>query len=180
MKNKKQVNFFSYVAGDGEKMMAAIFGRKNITHEKAVLQGYETCIQTAKNVINEILPTCQLPLSPRAILTKKRGPDFELYTIRPNLNQNIKGTLWHVKPEEYEYLRNYELIDCGMSEDIIATAITKDGKKIRVQTYGINKNPRNITKVVDQNYVRKEIPSEEKIKSAIRIRKDYIKNLKKV
>jgi hypothetical protein len=173
---KNTVNFFSYVASDDNEMMAAIFGRKNIDHENAVLQDYELCIQTAQNVIDKVLPACSLPISPRAILTKKRGPEFELYTIRPKKDKNILGTIWYVTQEEYEYLRNYELIDCGMSEDIAATAITEKGIKIEVQTYGLKTNVDNITKVVEQNYVRKEIPSKEKIKSAIRIREEFIKS----
>jgi hypothetical protein len=179
MTKDKMINFFSYVAGDDEKMMAAIFGRENIAHENAVLKGYEMCIQTAKNVIDEILPSCPLPQSPRAILIKKRGTDFELYTVRPNPKKNISGTIWKVTPQEYEYLRNYELIDCGMSEDITASAITDKGATETVQTYGLKKNKENITKVVDQSYIRKEIPSEEKIKNAIRVREEYIKNVNK-
>lgn len=95
-------------------MMSAIFGRKKILHEEAILRGYELCIQTAKDITNKILPTCLFPASPREILTKKRGPEFELYTIRPNPKKNLPGVIWYVSEEEYEYLRNYELIDCGM------------------------------------------------------------------
>lgn len=179
MTRNKMINYFSYVASDDNKMMAAIFGRKNIAHENATLQGYEMCIQTAKNVMDEILPTYPLPLSPRAILIKKRGPDFELYTIRPNPPKNIRGIIWKVTPQEYKYLRNYELIDCGMSEDITAKAITDKGTTITVQTYGLKENINNITKVVNQSYIRKEIPSEEKIKNAIRVREKYIQNIKK-
>lgn len=178
-KDEKTVNYFSYVTRDGEKMMAAIFGRENISHEEATLQGYELCIQTAKDITDEILPTCPLPFSPRSILTRKRGEDFELYTIRPNLNENLPGTIWRVTPEEYQYLRNYELIDCGMSEDIVAKARTESGESVTVQTYGLNKNINDVTRVVAPNYMREEIPSEEKIKNAIRVREEYIKNIKK-
>lgn len=76
--NNNTINFFSYVKGDDERMMAAIFGRKKIRHEGAILQGYEHCIQTAKDITDKVLPTCPFPLSPREILTKKRGPNFEL------------------------------------------------------------------------------------------------------
>jgi len=164
------INFFCYVKGDDEEMMSAIFGRKNIRHEEATLQGYELCIQTAKDIINEILPTCNLSQSPREILTEKRGPNFELYTIRPNPNKNIRGVIWYVSNEEYEHLREYELIDCGMSEDIVAKAITENGKTITVSTYGLDKNVNNITKVIDEDYKRPEIPKEEKIKTATQIR----------
>ncbi|MDO8503183.1 MAG: hypothetical protein Q7S60_00685 [bacterium] len=168
--NTPNINFFSYVRGDDEEMMAAIFGRKNIHHENATLQGYELCIQTAKDIIDIILPTCNLSQSPKEILTEKRGPNFELYTIRPNPNKNIRGVIWYVSNEEYEHLREYELIDCGMSEDIVAKAITDRGETITVSTYGLDKNIDSITKVVDEDYKRPEIPKEEKIKTATQMR----------
>jgi hypothetical protein len=65
-----------------------------------------------------------------------------------------------------------------MSEDITAKAITDSGDLITVNTYGLNKNIDNITKVVETDYIRKEIPNKEKIKNAIQVRKDYIDRLK--
>lgn len=168
--NNKNIIFFSYVKGDDKELMAAIFGRQNIHHENAILQGYELCIQTAKDITGEILPTCTFSKSPRQILTEKRGPNFELYTIRPNPNKNIRGVIWYVNNEEYEHLREYELIDCGMSEDIVAKAITDKGETIKVRTYGLDKNIDSITKVVDEDYVRPEISKKEKIKTATQMR----------
>lgn len=170
--NTPNINFFNYVKKDDEEMMAAIFGRKNIQHEDATLPGYEMCIQTAKNVIDTILPTCNLSESPRKILTDKRGPNFELYTIRPNPEKSLHGTVWYVSNEEYEHLRDYEMIDCGMSEDIVAKAITENGEEITVSTYGLDTNVDNITKVVDEDYERPEISKEAKIKGAIQTRKE--------
>lgn len=164
------INFFSYVKGDDEEMIAAIFGRKKIRHENATLQGYELCIQTAKDITDKILPTCTLSQSPREILTEKRGPKFELYTIRPNPNKNLRGVIWHVSLPEYEHLREYELIACGMSEDIVAKAITDKGEIITVSTYGLDKNVNNITKVVGEDYKRPEIPKKEKIETATKLR----------
>lgn len=172
------VKFFSYVKGDNEEMMSAIFGRKNIFHQGAMLQEYELCIQTAKDVIDKVLPTCPYPLSPRQILTKNRGPNFELYTIRPNSKKNLKGEVWYVSAKEYEYLRNYELIECGMSEDIVAKAITDEDELITVNTYGLVKNPNNFTKTVEVDYRRPEIPKKEKIDSAIESRQEYIERMK--
>jgi hypothetical protein len=173
------VKYFSYVADDTEEMMAAIFGREKILHEKATLQGYELCIQTAKDITDQVLATCPFPVSPREILIKKRGTEFELYTIRPNPKKNLRGTVWYVSQEEYEYLRNYELIDCGMAEDIVAKAITDNGDVITVSTYGLDKNVNDITKVVEVDYRRPEIPKKEKIENAIRLRKAYIRRTKK-
>jgi hypothetical protein len=135
------------------------------------------CIQTAKDITDQILPTCPFSASPREILTKHRGQDFELFTIRPNLLKQLPGTIWYVSAQEYEYLRNYELIDCGLSEDIVASALTKKGKKITVNTYGLKTNVDIFTKIVDIDYIRPEIPNKEKIKKAIRERLNYIKRL---
>ena len=168
--NSSRINFFCYVKGDDEEMMAAIFGRKQILHENAILQGYEMCIQTAKNITDKILPTCKESCSPREILTEKRGPQFELYTIRPNPKKNLGGVVWYVNNEEYEYLRQYELIDCGISEDIVAKAITDKGETITVSTYGLDTDVNNITKVVAEDYKRPEIPKSEKMKAATEMR----------
>jgi len=167
---KSTVNFFSYVRGDDEEIMESIFGRKNIHHEKAILHGYELCIQTAKNVIDTILPTCKLDKSPRQILTGKRGQHFELFTIRPNPSKSIQGDIWYVTKDEYEHLRDYELIDCGMSEDIITKAVTENGETLKVSTHGLVSDLDNITKVVDEDYKRPEIPKEEKMKTARSLR----------
>ena len=168
--NNSNINFFCYVKGDDEEMMSAIFGRKKILHEEATLQGYELCIQTARNITDKILPTCTLSQSPREILTEKRGPKFELYTIRPNPKKNLRGVIWYVSAQEYEHLREYELIDCGMSEDIVAKAITDKGEVVTASTYGLDKNVNNITKVVAEDYKRPEIPKKEKIETAIKLR----------
>lgn len=165
-----QIQYFSYVKKDDEEIMAAIFGRKNIRHENATLHGYELCIQTAKDIIDTLIPTCKLPKSPREILTAKRGPHFELFTIRPNPNQKVRGEVWYVTNLEYEHLREYELIDCGMSEDIVAEAVTDAGETITVSTYGLDTKVDNITKVVDENYKRPEISNEEKMKTARSLR----------
>lgn len=180
MKNQqsKTINFFSYVMGDDASIMSAIFGRKDITHEDATLHGYEYCIQTAKDVTNKVLSSCPFSSSPREILIKNRGPNFELYTIRPNSKNDIHGTIWYVTPEEYEYLRSYELIDCGLSEDIVANATTDNGKVIKINTYGIKRDVNNITKVVDADYKRPEIDKKEKIEKAIKFRRNFIKGLK--
>lgn len=164
--NTPNINFFSYVKGDDEEIMAAIFGRKGISYQNATLLGYELCIQTAKDIIDEILPTCNLSRSPRQILTEKRGPNFELFTIRPNKKKNIKGVIWYVTNKEYERLREYELIDCGMSEDIVSKAITDSGETIMISTYGLDENRDKITKIVDEDYKRPEISKEKKIKTA--------------
>lgn len=168
--NNSSINFFSYVKGDDEEMMVAIFGRKKILHENATLQGYELCIQTAKDITDKILPTCNLSRSPREILIEKRSPKFELYTIRPNSKKNLRGVIWYVSAQEYERLREYELIDCGMSEDIVAKAVTDKGEIITVSTYGLDKNVNNITKVVEEDYKRPEIPKKEKIETATKLR----------
>lgn len=164
--NTPNINFFSYVKGDDEEIMSAIFDQKGITHENATLLGYELCIQTAKDIIDEILPTCNLSRSPRQILTEKRGPNFELFTIRPNPKKNVHGAIWYVTAQEYERLREYELIDCGMSEDIVAKAITDSGETVTVSTYGLDEDTDKITKIVDEDYKRPEISKEKKIETA--------------
>jgi len=90
---------------------------------------------------------------------KNFGETYELYTIRANPNKTVPGKIWYISPEEFEYLREWEMIDYGMSEDIVAKAMTEEGDLITVKTYGLVKEPRKITKVIDSSYIREEVPT---------------------
>lgn len=169
------VKFFSYVVKENFQGLQALFGRKNLLSEDAVLQGYELCIQTVDDVSDEVSPTSPIGLSPQEILRRNFKPDYELYTIRAKPGGAIPGKIWYISPHEYEYLREYELIDYGLSEDITAVATTERGDRITVSTYGLVKNADKITKVVDVSYIREELPTPKKLHLKRRIRLDYIK-----
>ena len=166
--------FFSYVVKEKVEGLRALFGRKNLLYEDALLQGYELCIQTPKDLSDVVPKNSPSNMSPREIIGKNFGETYELYTIRANPNKTVPGKIWYISPEEFEYLREWEMIDYGMSEDIVAQAKTEEGDLVTVRTYGLVKEPEKITKVIDSSYIREEISTKKKLARKRQVRLDYI------
>ena len=172
--SKNLVKFFSYVAKENVEGLRALFGRRNLLYENAVLQGYELCIQTPKDLSGIVPANSPLKMSPQEIIRKNFGEAYELYTIRTNPDKTVPGKIWYINQEEFEYLREWEMIDYNMSEDIIAKAKTEDGDLITVRTYGLVKNPEKITKIIESSYIREEMLTKEKLARKRQVRLDYI------
>ena len=102
----------------------------------------------------------------------------ELYVIRANPEKEVKGKIWYVSEEEYEYLREWEMVEYGMSEDITAKARTDQGDIVTVRTYGLVQNPDNVSKTVEADYRRVEATSTKKLERIKRVRKEYVKRTK--
>ncbi len=177
---KNLVKFFSYVVKENIEGLRALFGRRKLLFEDAELLGYEMCLLTTKDLSNKIPKNSPLKLSPREIISKNFGKAYELYAIRQNPNKTVRGKIWYISPEEFEYLREWEMIDYGMSEDIVAKAKTAEGDLVTVQTYGLVKNPKKITRVIDESYIREEIPTRKKLAMKRKVRLDYIAAKKKL
>lgn len=176
--SKNLVKFFSYVVKEKVSGLQALFGRKKLLYEDAILQGYELCVQTPKDLTDQVAEGAPMGLSPREMIRKNFGETYEVYTIRPNPHAYVPGKIWYISPEEFSYLREWEMIDYGMSEDIEATAITGDGDRVNVKTYGLVKEPERITKVVDSRYLREEIPTKKKLAHKRRVRLECIARIK--
>ena len=177
MHKSNVIKFFSYVVNENIEMLQALFGRKNLLYEEAVLQGYELCIQKVGNLSNKIERLSPIKKSPREIMVDFFGSDYELYVIRANEKKTVPGKIWYVSKEEYEYLREWEMIEYGMSEDIIGKAITTKGDILYVSTYGLVKNANNISKIIKADYRRKEATSQKKLARIRRVRKEYIQRM---
>lgn len=175
---RKLIKFFSYVVKENVEGLRVLFGRKELLYEDAVLQDYELCIQTPKDLSDVVPKNFPSNMSPREIIIKNFGENYELYTIRAHPKKTVPGKIWYISPEEFEYLREWEMIDYGMSEDIIAKAITEDGDLVTVRTYGIVKKHTKITKIIDSSYIREEIPTKKKLARKRQVRLDYIKRKK--
>lgn len=172
--SRNVVKFFSYVVKENIEGLESLFGRKKLLHEDAVLRGYELCIQTPKDLSDVVPNGSPLNMSPQAIIRKNFGENYELYTIRIHPNKTVPGKIWYISFEEFEYLREWEMIDYGMSEDITAKAITEEGDLITVRTYGLVKEPEKISKVVDPDYIREEISTRKKLNRKRQVRLDYM------
>lgn len=177
--NDNVIKYFSCVTNANIEMMAAIFGRKNLLWENATLQGYELCVQTIDEISNEVPATSPLGISPREIIKKCFGPKFDLYIFRPNPNSTLRGKIWYVSPEEYEYLREWEMIEYGMQNDLEGVAINDLGDPITVTIQGLSKSTDKVSKVVDINHGTFIAPKQAMLKNARRVRKEYIERMKK-
>jgi hypothetical protein len=170
----KVIKFFSYVVKEDITGIQALLGRKKLLYEDAVLQDFELCVQKVKQV-SDILPkNSPINISPRKLLLKTYKPDYELYCIRSCAKATVLGKIWYISQEEYAYWREYELIEYGLSEDIVAKVITENGDIVTVMTYGLIKNAKNISKIIDADYIRENISTKKKLQHKRNIRLEYL------
>lgn len=137
MSKEKFINYFGYGTNRDLDMMVSMIGRDNIEGSPGMLKGHELCIQKVNDIYGEIKEGAPSEISPRKIIEKAFGPTFELFVTRPNADGETYGTIWKITPEEYEYVRNWELLDFGMQEDIKAIATNEKEQIINVQTHGL-------------------------------------------
>jgi len=176
---KNMLYYFGYGTNRDLDMMAAMIGRKNIIGEPGRLIGYELCIQKVEHIPGEIIASAPAPLSPREIVTKAFDENFELYIIKPNANAETYGTIWQMTPEEYELVREWELLEFGMQEDIKAMAMDSKGNIINVVTHGSLSTATPIDRcIVGETYEDYIVPKKDILQVAERVRLEYIKRMK--
>lgn len=91
---KQFINYFGYGSNRDLAMLAAIIGRDEIEGIKGKMLGHELCVQKLNNIPDLVLPTAPVPQSPRFILQREFGDNFELYVTRPKLDGVTYGTIW--------------------------------------------------------------------------------------
>ncbi len=96
MENK--ILYFGYGANSRKEMMEAITGNKNLIGKPAVLSGFTLCIQRLDQVLDTILPSAPVPISPRKILDESWGNTFTTYMIKPKEDSEVEGTVWELTP----------------------------------------------------------------------------------
>lgn len=172
--------YFGYGTNRDHDMMAAMIGRDHLEGVKATLPGYELVIQDLEHISDKVLPTAPVPRSPREIMGTALGKKAKLYIIRPNPKSFTHGTIWQITDEEYEMVRDWELLDFGMQEDLKAEAQTEFGKKIQVQTHG-SSNPElpMDTAVEGATYQDYIVPKEEILKTARRVHQEFLDRMSK-
>lgn len=176
---KSTLHYFSYGTNRDLDMMAAIIGRKNIVGEPGKLIGYELCIQKVEHIPGVSLATAPTELSPREIVTKVFDENFELYIIKPNANAETYGTIWQLNPEEYELVREWELLEFGMQEDIRAMALDSKGSVVNIVTHGSLSTSTPIDRcVAGDTYEDYIVPKKDILQVAERVRSEYIERTK--
>ncbi|MDQ5943649.1 MAG: Gamma-glutamylcyclotransferase [Patescibacteria group bacterium] len=140
MTNK--VLYFGYGANRDARMIAAITGKsaEELIGHPAVLQDYQLGIQGLEQIPDTILPGSFAKVSPREILRRGWGDNFESYVVEYRPGKKVTGTIWELSPEDRERVRDWELLDYGWYEDCEGKAVTEDGTEIDIVTERIRED----------------------------------------
>ena len=170
----KFIAYFGYGTNKDADMMAAMVGRKNLKGEPGMLPGYEVCIQKSNQIRNSVLKDAPFPVSPRELITKGFGGEFELYVIRENPKGEAYGTIWYLTAEEMELVNKWELVDFGMYELTKATAENNKGEKVPIVTQALLKEPKEIDRpVAGKDYEPYLVAKDYILKKADDFRKNF-------
>jgi len=173
--SKKLIAYFGFGTNRDLEMMQHMIGRQDIKGEHGKLIGYEITIQRADQFRDKIISTSPNPnMSPKDLIMKGWGPEFEMFTSRPNPNNVAYGTIWYITNEELELVREWEIVDFGCQEDAYGTAVTDDGREVKVITQSFLK-PAEIDRVINgDNYEAYIWNKEAMLKRADDIRLEYL------
>lgn len=172
------IKYFGFGTNRDLEMMEHMIGRSNIVGEPGKLIGYELCTQRGKQFRDEIPKNSVLDISPRTLIVNSWGPEFEMYVSRPNSNGVIFGTIWDITPEEFQLVREWEMVDYGAQEDTNAMALNSKGEIVQVVTQSfINPPIPEIENVVtSENYNPYIASKEAMLKKADEVRLQYLKS----
>lgn len=174
-----KIKYFGFGTNCDKDMMAHMVGNNNLKGEKGKLLGFELCIQKLKHIRNIVPKSSPIDKSPRELIGKNFDNEFELYIARPKQNGEIFGTIWELSEEELSLVKEWELVDIGMQEEVQAIAINSKGKLLNVETQALMKPPAEIDRVVkDKDYPAYIVSKQKMLKVADDSRK-YILSLKK-
>lgn len=180
MNQTKIIKYFGYGSNKDLNMMIHMVGRKDLKGEPGKLLGYELCIQKIGNIRNIVPKPDIMPFSPRDIIRKGFGDSFELYMARPKADGIIYGTIWNLTSEEINRVKNWELVDFGMQEEVNAMAMDSNGNFIQVETQAVISPPAEIDRVVTEleNYPAYIAPRDKMLEIADIALSDYLKSKK--
>lgn len=170
----KIIPYFGYGTNRDHDMMAAMIGRDNLSGVRGIIFDYELVIQNLEHISDKILPTAPVARSPREIMKTALSDNAKLYIIRPKSGAITYGTIWQITPDEYEMVRDWELLDFGMQEDMQILGQTETGEKTTVQTHGSNDPDLPMSIVIEggdyQDYV---VPKEKILETARQVNKEF-------
>ena len=173
-----KIKYFGYGTNSDKGMMAHMVGNKNLKGEKGKLLGFELCIQKLKHIRNIVPKSSPIDKSPRELIRKNFDNKFELYIARPKQDGEIFGTIWELSEEELSLVKEWELVDIGMQEEVQAIAINSKGKLVNVETQALMKPPAEIDRVVKGKDYPAYIVSKEKMLKVADDSREYILSLK--
>lgn len=176
---KTIVKYFGYGSNADRDMMKHMVGRDDIKGEPGRLIGYQLCVQSLDQIRDIVPPTSPIKDSPRTVIRRGFGDKFDLFIAVPKPDAVAYGTIWDLIPEEVDLVKNWELVDCGMQEEIQAMAMNSSGELIPVETQAVVDPPADYYVVIEGNDYPRYIADKEKVlKTADGVRQDYLKMLK--
>lgn len=175
----KLLKYFGPVTNSDPEMMFHMVGRR-LHGEPGILKGYDLCIQKINHIRDIIPKNSPLSISPRELIRGHFGDNFELYVLRPNPDATIPGTIWDVTPLEMMLIKEWEMIDYGMQEQIKTTAFDSKGNPVEVEIQALLDESHEIDRVVNAETADLYIGPKEKMwEIADSCREDYLKMINK-
>lgn len=177
----QMISYFGYGTNRDHDMMAAMVGRDKLSGVKGIIFDYELVVQDLEHISDKVLSTAPVPRSPREIMKTALGDNAKLYIIRPKPGAITYGMIWQLTPEEYEMVKDWELIDFGMQEDINVSAQTENGEKITVRTHGLNDPDLPMSTAIEgKNYQDYVVPKEKILETARQVNKEFRERAEKL
>jgi hypothetical protein len=147
------IKYFGYGSNKDLDMMSHMVGNNELHGKPGKLLGYELCIQRIDQIRDIIPQDSPLDKSPRAVVREGFDENFELFVARPKKDSVIYGTIWDLTAEELNLVKEWELVDAGMQEEVQAIAIDDEGKTVGVETQAVIDPPAEIDRlVIDEDY----------------------------
>lgn len=173
------IKYFGYGTNADKEMMAHIVGRMDLNGDSGQLIGYQLCVQSIDQIRDTIPPTSPIKESPRDIIRRNFGDAFDLFIAIPKPDAIVHGTIWYLTPLEIESVKNWELVDCGMQEEVQALAMDSKGQLLQVETQAVVDPPAEYHTTIDGDNYEKYLVEKSKILSAAdNVRNDFLKIIK--
>jgi len=177
---KTIVKYFGYGSNSDKDMMVHMVGREDLKGEPGRLIGYQLCVQSLDQ-IRDIVPSYSpIKISPQQIIRQNYGDTFDLFIAVAKSDAVAYGTIWDLTPEEIDLVKEWEMVEYGMQEEIQAMAMTSNGQLIQVETQAVVNPPADFYVIIKGNeYPRYIVDKEKMLNEADKCRMNYQKMLKK-
>lgn len=176
---KTIVKYFGYGSNADRDMMVHMVGREDLKGEPGKLIGYQLCVQSLDQ-IRDIIPSYSvLDRSPQKIIRDTFGDKFDLYIAVAKPDAVAYGTIWDLTPEEIDLVKEWEMVDYGMQEEVEAMAMDSKGELIQVETQAVVDPPATYYAIIEDNDYPRYIADRTKmLKTADEVREKYLAMLK--
>lgn len=176
----KIIKYFGYGSNRDLDMMIHMVGRDNLVGVPGKLLGYELCTQNLGQIRTEIPKNSPWQVAPQQIIRESFGEIFDLYVARPKIGAITYGTIWDLTPEDLELVKEWELVDYGMQEEVNAIAQDMDGNTIAVETQALMLPPVLVENVIaGDNYPSYVVDKNKMLEVADRCRANFLKRKNK-